>query len=115
MMPEMDGFEFLERVRQNPHMSICPIVVLTAKELTDNERSYLAERTLLVLSKSAQPISKLGFALRGDCRAQSRRAERRDDGREGTMTKILLVEDNEMNRDMLSRRLVRNGFESSWR
>jgi CheY-like chemotaxis protein len=27
------------------------------------------------------------------------------------MTKILLVEDNEMNRDMLSRRLVRNGFE----
>lgn len=27
------------------------------------------------------------------------------------MTKILLVEDNEMNRDMLSRRLARNGFE----
>jgi CheY-like chemotaxis protein len=27
------------------------------------------------------------------------------------MTKILLVEDNEMNRDMLSRRLVRNGFD----
>jgi two-component system, cell cycle response regulator DivK len=27
------------------------------------------------------------------------------------MPKILLVEDNEMNRDMLSRRLIRNGFE----
>ena len=27
------------------------------------------------------------------------------------MTKILLVEDNEMNRDMLSRRLTRRGFE----
>jgi len=27
------------------------------------------------------------------------------------MTKILLVEDNEMNRDMLSRRLVRRGYE----
>jgi CheY-like chemotaxis protein len=27
------------------------------------------------------------------------------------MIKILLVEDNEMNRDMLSRRLVRSGFE----
>jgi two-component system, cell cycle response regulator DivK len=27
------------------------------------------------------------------------------------MVKILLVEDNEMNRDMLSRRLIRNGFE----
>ena len=27
------------------------------------------------------------------------------------MAKILLVEDNEMNRDMLSRRLIRNGYE----
>jgi CheY-like chemotaxis protein len=63
MMPKMDGFEFLERVRQNQRYVDLPIVVLTAKELTANERSYLAERTLLVLSKSAQPISKLGFAL----------------------------------------------------
>jgi CheY-like chemotaxis protein len=30
---------------------------------------------------------------------------------EKTMSKILLVEDNEMNRDMLSRRLERKGFE----
>jgi len=29
------------------------------------------------------------------------------------MAKILLVEDNEMNRDMLSRRLIRNGHEVS--
>lgn len=29
----------------------------------------------------------------------------------GTMPKILLVEDNELNRDMLSRRLQRRGFE----
>jgi len=29
------------------------------------------------------------------------------------MTKILLVEDNEMNRDMLSRRLARKGYEVS--
>jgi two-component system, cell cycle response regulator DivK len=29
------------------------------------------------------------------------------------MTRILLVEDNEMNRDMLSRRLVRSGYEVS--
>ena len=27
------------------------------------------------------------------------------------MPKVLLVEDNEMNRDMLSRRLVRNGYD----
>ena len=27
------------------------------------------------------------------------------------MAKILIVEDNEMNRDMLSRRLIRRGYE----
>ncbi len=27
------------------------------------------------------------------------------------MTKILIVEDNELNRDMLSRRLIRKGYE----
>ena len=63
MMPKMDGFEFLGHVRDSSAFSDLPIVVLTAKDLTDNERSFLAERTLLVLSKSAQPISKLGFAL----------------------------------------------------
>ena len=63
MMPKMDGFEFLERTRHNSEYVDLPIVVLTANESTDNERSFLAERTLLVLSKSAQPISKLGFAL----------------------------------------------------
>lgn len=33
-----------------------------------------------------------------------------DDG-DGQVAKILLVEDNEMNRDMLSRRLKRNGYD----
>jgi hypothetical protein len=37
--------------------------VLTAKELTEEERALLAERTLLVMSKGAQPISSLGSTL----------------------------------------------------
>ena len=63
MMPEMDGFRFLERLRDQPEKLSMPIVVLTAKELDAKERAFLAERTVLVLSKSAQPISTLGTAL----------------------------------------------------
>jgi CheY-like chemotaxis protein len=63
MMPELDGFHFLERLRERPDWLNLPIVVLTAKELTAEERAFLAERTVLVLGKSAQPISKLGAAL----------------------------------------------------
>jgi CheY-like chemotaxis protein len=63
MMPEMDGFEFLERVREDDELRDVPIVILTAKELTESERAFLAQRSMLVLSKSAQPINSLGAAL----------------------------------------------------
>src|SRR5206468_5609888 len=44
----------------------------------------------------------------GDENCQLNRAVRRG---AAEMSKILLVEDNEMNRDMLSRRLIRKGYE----
>jgi CheY-like chemotaxis protein len=41
MMPEMDGFEFAERVRQHREWRSIPIVVLTAKDLSADERRRL--------------------------------------------------------------------------
>jgi signal transduction histidine kinase/CheY-like chemotaxis protein len=63
MMPEMDGFEFLARMHEDADLFDVPVVVLTAKALTDEERIFLAERTILILSKNAQPIGSLGQAL----------------------------------------------------
>jgi signal transduction histidine kinase/CheY-like chemotaxis protein len=63
MMPEVGGFEFLEKIKKVEKLDGVPIVVLTAKDLTEAERSFLAERTMLVLSKSGQPIGSLGVAL----------------------------------------------------
>jgi signal transduction histidine kinase/CheY-like chemotaxis protein len=63
MMPKMNGFAFLEAARKNPDYVDLPIVVLTAKDLSTEERGFLAENTMLVLSKSAQPIGSLGAAL----------------------------------------------------
>jgi CheY-like chemotaxis protein len=63
MMPVMDGFTFLDRVRSIPELGRVPIVVLTAKDLTEEERRLVNERTLLVLTKGAQPLSSLGSAL----------------------------------------------------
>ena len=63
MMPAMDGFLFLERIRAMPEFAELPIVVLTAKDLSSGEREFLAENTLLILSKSAQPLGTLGSAL----------------------------------------------------
>jgi signal transduction histidine kinase/CheY-like chemotaxis protein len=41
MMPVMDGFEFVEAVRANPLWQSLLIVILTAKDLTDADRSQL--------------------------------------------------------------------------
>ena len=41
MMPEMDGFEFVERYRDNPDWHEIPIIVLTAKTLTKEDHSRL--------------------------------------------------------------------------
>ena len=63
MMPVMDGFAFLDKVKEIASAKRVPIVVLTAKDLTDAERSIINERTMLVLTKGAQPLSSLGSAL----------------------------------------------------
>ncbi len=41
MMPEMDGFEFLEALRRREDARSVPVVVLTAKDLTDADRERL--------------------------------------------------------------------------
>ena len=51
MMPEMDGFEFADRVRQRPEWRFIPIVVLTAKDLTVKERRRLSGSVETILHK----------------------------------------------------------------
>jgi PAS domain S-box-containing protein len=47
MMPEMDGFELLAELRQNPEWRSIPVVVVTAKDLTEEDRSFLSGSLLL--------------------------------------------------------------------
>jgi CheY-like chemotaxis protein len=54
MMPEMDGFTFLDALRvEAPDFSDIPVVVLTAKDLTPAERDHLAGRVMDTLRKGA--------------------------------------------------------------
>jgi len=52
MMPEMDGFEFADRVRQRPEWRFIPIVVMTAKDLTAKERRRLSGSVETILQKA---------------------------------------------------------------
>jgi signal transduction histidine kinase/CheY-like chemotaxis protein len=63
MMPEMDGFAFLDTVRSKDATAALPVVILTAKELTEAEKAFLAERATQVFAKGAQSIEGLGKTL----------------------------------------------------
>ena len=47
MMPEMDGFEFLDKFNSHVKWRHVPVVVITAKQLTAAERGLLAVRTVI--------------------------------------------------------------------
>jgi CheY-like chemotaxis protein len=72
MMPHMNGFEFLTALRAVPGGREIPIVVLTAKELSDDEHERLAGETRSVLRKSMHSRDELATELRRALRAYGR-------------------------------------------
>jgi signal transduction histidine kinase/DNA-binding response OmpR family regulator len=54
MMPTMDGFTFLDTLRQNPAFDQLPVVVLTAKTLTDEDHQRLRTRALHIIERQGQ-------------------------------------------------------------
>jgi PAS domain S-box-containing protein len=50
-MPEMDGFEFVERLRRNEKWCSIPVVVVTAKDITAEDRQRLQGSVQRVLQK----------------------------------------------------------------
>jgi CheY-like chemotaxis protein len=53
MMPEMDGFEFIVELRKREAWRHIPVVVITAKDLTDDDRQRLSGSVERVLLKGA--------------------------------------------------------------
>lgn len=51
MMPEMDGFEVLDRLRATPEAASTPVIVVTAKDLTRDEKRRLEGRISRLMIK----------------------------------------------------------------
>lgn len=47
MMPEMDGFEFLDELRRHPEWQSIPVVIVTARDLSEEDRMVLNGSLLL--------------------------------------------------------------------
>jgi signal transduction histidine kinase/DNA-binding response OmpR family regulator len=64
MMPIMDGFDFLLEMRTHIEWQDIPVIVLTAKDLTDEEQRILSGRVEQVLEKSAYSREQLMQLIR---------------------------------------------------
>jgi hypothetical protein len=60
MMPEMDGFTFIDELRRVPDGRRIPVIVLTAKDLTADDRRRLNGYVERVVQKGANTESLLG-------------------------------------------------------
>jgi CheY-like chemotaxis protein len=63
-MPEMDGFALAARLREDPEWSRVPVIVVTGKELTAEDRSRLNGFVARVLRKQDVGAEELGEELR---------------------------------------------------
>ena len=63
LMPETDGFEVVDLLRSDPQTASTPVVVLTAKTLTAQDRALLDGRIEFVTSKSAVDLGLLAARL----------------------------------------------------
>jgi hypothetical protein len=59
MMPEMDGFQFLDEVRRQDAWRSIPVIVITAKELTPEDRRRLNGSVEKILQKGAYSREEL--------------------------------------------------------
>ena len=59
LMPEMDGFEFLERLRDLPDAAPVPIIVWTVTDLAPDERAKLRASVQAIIQKSRHRVNDL--------------------------------------------------------
>ncbi len=64
MMPEMDGFEFVRELRRRSEWQKIPVVVITAKDLTEEDRRQLNGHVARIIQKGAISLDQLVGEIR---------------------------------------------------
>ena len=72
MMPEMDGFEFLSALRLEPAWQSIPVIVITAKILTEADRARLNGGVEAIVQKGGRGVDALLSEIRDLVAARQR-------------------------------------------
>jgi CheY-like chemotaxis protein len=76
MMPVMDGFAFLHELRSRPQWQQVPVMVITAKDLSQQERQLLNNNVSQVIEKSAHKRETILGEISRQVTAQIRSTEK---------------------------------------
>jgi CheY-like chemotaxis protein len=110
MMPEMDGFEVLERIRIDPETGNLPVIIVTAKDLTIEDRKRLEWSVSSILAKSDTTSKALLEEIKKILMTIERNVESQKDRGAEKGSRILLVEDNESSVIQVRSTLESEGF-----
>ncbi len=64
MMPEVDGFGFMQELRKRPDCAQVPVIVITAKDLTEEDRRRLSGEVARILGKDSTSREQLVAEVR---------------------------------------------------
>ena len=64
MMPEMDGYGFLQELHKNPDWRSIPVVVVTAKDITADDRRELKGQAIRILQKGWVTMREVASEVR---------------------------------------------------
>jgi CheY-like chemotaxis protein len=72
LMPHVDGFQFIDRIAGEVRWRSIPVIVLTAKDITEEDRARLGGRVVKVLRKAELPGEELIMEVRRALQAADR-------------------------------------------
>lgn len=64
LMPHVSGFEVMELMRKDPDLQDIPVIVLTAKELTDEDREQMSGQVRKFMQKASYTIYDLLYEIK---------------------------------------------------
>lgn len=70
IMPEMDGFEFLQRLREDEHLKSIPVIVMSGKDPSEAEQSFLRDRVSAVIKKGSHSSADLLASIKARIRPE---------------------------------------------